>query len=80
MLLFSLDIDSPTCGAHVDHIAQHLAHGFCTQELQAAHQQVLDGHAEGRSLQELADLAQQPMPVVQAWLQVGPLSSCSLIL
>ena len=41
------------------------------QELQTAHLQVMESYAEGRSPQELADLAQQPMPVVEAWLQVG---------
>ena len=43
------------------------------QELQAAHLQVLDGYAEGRPVQDLVELARQPMPVVEAWLQVAPL-------
>ena len=52
--------------------SKQLTHFSSLQELQAAHLQVMEVYAEGRSVQELADLSQQPMPVVEAWLQVGP--------
>ena len=46
------------------------------QELQVEHRQVMCWYAEGRSKQELAELAQRSVPLVQTWLQVRLLGFC----